>query len=130
MAFEDAVKVALAVPEPQSTEMQQDEEDKADADAQLSPLAVREVSSSPKVFDEPENLADQIDDVSRERVRTTTDLNLREGPDPAYLKVETLPNGTKLLVLEKDGKWRRVKSTTSGKEGWINGTLVKPASAQ
>ncbi|NEJ88890.1 SH3 domain-containing protein [Rhizobium leguminosarum] len=57
---------------------------------------------------------------------TTTDLNLREGPAPAFLKIETLGRGSELTVLEKQGKWWRVKSAASGAEGRINGTFVKP----
>jgi uncharacterized protein YgiM (DUF1202 family) len=129
MAFEDAMKVALVVPEQRAVEIDEGEDNDAEAPSPLSPLGVREVSSSPKIFDETANGADQTEGASHERVRTTTDLNLREGPDPAYLKVETLGNGTILLVLEKDGKWWRVKSTTTGKEGWINGTFVKSTGA-
>ncbi|MFK0332705.1 SH3 domain-containing protein [Rhizobium sp. NPDC090275] len=130
MAFDDAMKVALAVPEPRTVEIDEGENNDAAAASPLSPLGAREVPSSPKIFDETAEVANQMQGASRERVRTTTDLNLREGPDPAYLKVETLANGTILLVLEKDGKWWRVKSTTTGKEGWINGTYVKSADMQ
>ncbi|TAV50227.1 hypothetical protein ELI30_18855 [Rhizobium leguminosarum] len=127
-AFDEAVKVALATPDPAKTNPEESEGNEPDSQPQMSPLETREVSSSPKIFDEPAATGlGQPQEALRERVRTTTDLNLREGPDPAYLKVETLANGTTLLVLEKSGKWWRVKSVSSGAEGWINGTFVKPA---
>ncbi|MGF9566643.1 SH3 domain-containing protein [Neorhizobium sp. BT27B] len=123
-AFEDAIKVARAVPDPEATEITEGE---PEAPRQLPTLETRAVSSSPRIFDEPIDAKAQPEGITRERVRTFTDLNLREGPDPAYLKVETLANGTILFVLEKNGKWWRVQSATSGVEGWINGTFVKPA---
>jgi len=125
-AFEDAVKVALATPDVRVTEPQESEDDEVDSPLTLSPLETRDVSSLPKVFDEPGSTVGQPSDASRELVRTTTDLNLREGPDPAYLKVETLADGTVLVVLEKNGKWWRVRSIASGAEGWVNGTFLKP----
>ncbi|WP_179213986.1 SH3 domain-containing protein [Rhizobium sullae] len=56
---------------------------------------------------------------------TTTDLNSARRLPP-YLKIETLGKGSELTVLERQGKWWRVKSAASGAEGWINGTFVKP----
>jgi len=122
VAFEAATKVALAVPHSKPVEMIEEGSRPTD---ELSPLETKEVSSTPKVFDQPAVSVGK-EDLPREEVRTATDLNLREGPDAAYVKIETLTNGTNLLVLEKNGKWWRVKSTTSGAEGWINGTFVRP----
>jgi SH3-like domain-containing protein len=92
-------------------------------------LETREISPQPKIYDEPVsasvgNEGDQAPFI--DHAQTTTDLNPREGPGPDYLKVETMAKGTNLVVLEKQGKWWRVRSTASNTEGWINGTFVVP----
>ncbi len=125
-AFEKAVTTALAIPAATATPP---ETVQPDAEG-LPPLETREVSTPPTVFDEQQPGSAVSPETAlppAERVVTTTNLNLREGPAPEYLKVETLTSGTLLIVLEKEGKWWHVRSLTSGNHGWVNGTFLKPA---
>lgn len=122
-AFEDAVVEVISRP---TTTAQGTVTVDSDAGPSLPPLETKEVWSSPKVFDGPitGTRPDQTD--IQDRFLTTTDLNMREGPAPAYLKVGTLANGTELIVLEREGKWWHVKTLVSGADGWVNGTFLKP----
>ncbi|ANM04695.1 SH3 domain-containing protein [Rhizobium phaseoli] len=124
VAFDRAMEVALAAPKAAATT----EQTAATAsDASLPPLQTREVAPQPKIFDQPTEVpaGDENNETNREdHALTTTDLNLREGPGPEYLKVETMAKGTELVVLERSGKWWRVRSIASNAEGWINGTFV------
>ncbi|MGM5056039.1 SH3 domain-containing protein [Rhizobium sp. 814_E9_N1_1] len=124
VAFDRAMEVALATPkaavaaEPTAT---------IPNDASPPPLQTREIAPQPNIFDQPitVQVGDETDDPNlKDRALTTTDLNLREGPGPDYLKVETMAKGTELVVLERSGKWWRVRSIASSAEGWINGTFV------
>jgi hypothetical protein len=129
VAFDRAMEVALATPKAAATTEQMP----ATASDVPGPLPTREISPEPKIFDQPitewtGDEADEADEAnSKDHVLTTTDLNLREGPGPDYLKVETMAKGTALTVLERSGKWWRVRSGTSNAEGWINGTFVTTA---
>ncbi|MGR9128891.1 SH3 domain-containing protein [Rhizobium leguminosarum] len=127
VAFDRAMEVALATPKAAGTT----EQTAATAsDASLPPLQTREIAPQPKIFDQPTAVpvGDETDEPNRkDRALTTTDLNLREGPGPEYLKVETMAKGTELVVLERSAKWWRVRSMASNAEGWINGTFVTTA---
>ncbi|WP_334543836.1 SH3 domain-containing protein [Rhizobium leguminosarum] len=127
VAFDRAMEVALATPKAAATT----EQTAATAsDASLPSLQTREIAPQPKIFDQPTAvpLGDETDEPNEKgRALTTTDLNLREGPGPEYLKVETMAKGTELVVLERSGKWWRVRSMASNAEGWINGTFVTTA---
>ena len=68
---------------------------------------------------------------------TTTDVNLRKGPDPSYTKVGTAESGSTVRVLQVNGKWYQVEviehsrpktDPDSADEGWANSTLLKPKS--
>lgn len=125
-AFDRAMEVALATPKAAAAT----EQTAATAsDASLPSLQTREIAPQPKIFDQPTAVpvGDETDELDgKDRVLTTTDLNLREGPGPEYLKVETMAKGTELVVLERSAKWWRVRSMASNAEGWINGTFVTP----
>jgi serine/threonine protein kinase len=65
---------------------------------------------------------------------TTTDVNLREGPDPSYDKVGLAENGSRVRVLKASGKWYQVQVVQHGRDkadpdsldqGWLNSTLLK-----
>jgi serine/threonine protein kinase len=65
---------------------------------------------------------------------TTTDVNLRKGPDPSYTKVGTAEAGSTVRVLQVSGKWYQVQVVEHGREksdpdsadeGWVNSTLLK-----
>lgn len=124
VAFDRAMEVALATPKAAAPT----EQTAATAsDASLLPLQTREVAPQPNIFDQPTGVpaGDENHETNRkDHALTTTDLNLREGPGPEYLKVETMAKGTELVVLERSGKWWRVRSIASNAEGWINGTFV------
>lgn len=127
VAFDRAMEVALANPKTDATT----EPTAASAsDASLPSLRTREIAPQPKIFDQPTavQVGDETDETNgKDRALTTTDLNLREGPGPEYLKVETMAKGTELVVLERSAKWWRVRSMASNAEGWINGTFVTTA---
>jgi serine/threonine protein kinase len=68
---------------------------------------------------------------------TTTDVNLRKGPDPSYTKVGTAESGSTVRVLQVNGKWYQVQVIEHGRaksdpdsadEGWVNSTLLKAKS--
>ena len=71
--------------------------------------------------------------VGREFV-TTTDVNLRSGPDPGSARVGVAENGSRVKVLQVNGKWYLVQVTEHGRpkaspddkdQGWLNSTLLK-----
>jgi len=55
---------------------------------------------------------------------TATTLNLRGQPSTQAELLGTLPRGTSLAVLQKQGDWYQVK-TPSGQTGWVAGWLVE-----
>ncbi|HEY0171397.1 MAG TPA: serine/threonine protein kinase [Pyrinomonadaceae bacterium] len=67
---------------------------------------------------------------------TTTDVNLRKGPDSSYTKVGLAEAGSRVKVLQVSGKWFQVQVVEHGRpktdpdssdEGWVNsGNLKKP----
>jgi SH3-like domain-containing protein len=68
---------------------------------------------------------------------TTTDVNLRKGPDPSYAKVGTAEVGSTVRVMQVSGKWYQVEVVEHGRpksdpdsadEGWVNSTLLKAKS--
>ena len=44
---------------------------------------------------------------------------LREGPGPFYNLIRVLPQGTKVITLQKEKRWVKVKTET-GAEGWLS----------
>ncbi|HWS88429.1 MAG TPA: serine/threonine protein kinase [Pyrinomonadaceae bacterium] len=68
---------------------------------------------------------------------TTTDVNLRKGPDPSYAKVGMAEVGSTVRVLQVSGKWYQVQVVEHGRpksdpesadEGWVNSALLKAKS--
>jgi len=64
----------------------------------------------------------------------TTDVNLREGPDTSYSKVGLAENGSRVKVLQINGRWYQVRvlqharqksDPDSDDQGWVNSTLLK-----
>jgi hypothetical protein len=65
-------------------------------------------------------------------VSVRTDLKLRGGPAPSFAIVKSLPNGTRLNVLEfvdgTDGKWALVDLEGDGiKDGFVFAKFIEPA---
>lgn len=65
---------------------------------------------------------------------TTTDVNLRKGPDTGYTKVGLAESGSRVRVLQVNGKWYEVQVVQHGRpkaddnsddQGWVNSTLLK-----
>jgi len=65
---------------------------------------------------------------------TTTDVNLRSGPDTSNDKVGLAENGSRVKVLKVSGKWYQVQVTEHARppsdpgakdQGWVNSTLLK-----
>lgn len=65
---------------------------------------------------------------------TTTDVKLREGPGTNYEQVGLAENGSRVKVMQVNGKWAQVqvieharpKANPDSKDtGWVNGTLLK-----
>jgi len=68
--------------------------------------------------------------------RTTTAVNIREGPDTAQVKlaVSPLPPGTEVEVLRESGRWRLVdvRGEVKGEtdvQGWVHGDYLQRAAA-
>jgi len=68
---------------------------------------------------------------------TTTDVNLRKGPDTSYTKVGLAESGSRVKVLQVSGKWCQVQviehsrpkaDPNSADEGWVNRTLLRARS--
>jgi serine/threonine protein kinase len=68
---------------------------------------------------------------------TTTDVNLRKGPDTSQNKVGMAEVGSRVRVLQVSGKWYQVQVIEHGRpkadpdsadEGWVNSTLLRAKS--
>ena len=68
---------------------------------------------------------------------TTTDVNLRKGPDMSHPKVGLAESGSRVRVLQVSGKWYEVQviehsrpkaDPNSEDQGWVNSTLLKAKS--
>jgi uncharacterized protein YgiM (DUF1202 family) len=123
LAFDRALESVVATRNP----LPVDQTATAPSVALPPPLQTREVAPAPAIFVQPtvSQSVDEDDELNgNARALTTTDLNLRAGPGPEYSKVETMAKGTEVIILERPGKWLRVKSKMTNAEGWINGTFV------
>ena len=68
---------------------------------------------------------------------TTTDVNLRKGPDTSYTQVGVAERGSRVRVLQVNGKWYQVQVVEHGRpktdpdsadEGWVNSNLLRAKS--
>jgi hypothetical protein len=93
--------------------------------AEAPPLETRELSPSPKIFEQaPTPTAGATAGMLEADALTTTNLNMREGPGPKYLLVEVLATATAVRILEREGDWVHVRSVPSGQQGWVNGKFL------
>lgn len=123
LAFDRAMQGVVATP----STLPADQTATAANVALPPPLQTREIAPAPAIFVQPTTSlsADEDGELNgNARALTTTDLNLRAGPGPEYSKVETMGKDSEVIILERPGKWWRVKSKMTNAEGWINGTFV------
>ena len=68
---------------------------------------------------------------------TTTDVNLRKGPDASYTQVGVAERGSTVRVLQVSGRWYQVQVVEHGRpktnpdsadEGWVNSNLLRAKS--
>lgn len=59
---------------------------------------------------------------------TTTDLNLRSGPNKTFTIVGVVPGGTKVYTEASDGGWFKV--TYQGKTGWLSGKYLADSAGE
>lgn len=57
---------------------------------------------------------------------TTNNLNMRKGPAVKYERILTIPQNTKVEILESTNGWDKVSH--SGKTGWVSAEYLKSAS--
>ena len=95
------------------------------ASPELPALVTKEIKDRPEVviaspLDQPLDAA-----ASGKPAKTRTNLNMREGPGPKYLLVETLPTGALVLILEEEAGWVHIRVAETGRDGWVNPTYLE-----
>ncbi|WFU50725.1 SH3 domain-containing protein [Sinorhizobium terangae] len=123
IAFDNAVQVALA----NATREQEDQPpDTTNTGSDVPQLETREIRSEPKVFEDPIPTANPgLPFPSDLGIgKTTTNLNMREGPGPKYILIDTLGTGAPLVIMGTEAGWLHVRVTASGREGWVNAKYV------
>src|SRR5690606_16866500 len=56
-------------------------------------------------------------------ITSEQNVNLREGPGMQYMTVRVLPPGMRMVVLEQQDEWYRVR-LSDGTEGWVSSPLL------
>ncbi|SIR38610.1 SH3 domain-containing protein [Rhizobium sp. RU35A] len=100
-AFDVAAQIALTAPTPNGNKK----------NSGTVPNTVDPALSSEATSSTPGNL--QI-------AKTTTNLNMREGPGPQYILVETLATGTAVTILGTEEGWMHIRVGNSNRSGWVN----------
>ncbi len=86
----------------------------------LQPLTTKEVKSTPGI------VAPSSDVQTSAKVsRTTTNLNMRRGPDPSSPMIEVLPAGLAVTVVDEQAGWVQVLVKETGQKGWVNAKFLK-----
>lgn len=123
-AFDDAVQISLSNSPVESPGQSGDEQ--TDEQAAVPSLETKEVRSAPPVFEiqtaEPE--VGPIVAIGIGTAKTTTNLNVREGPGPNYILLDTLGAGVPLVILAEENGWMQVRISETGREGWVNKTYL------
>jgi len=57
---------------------------------------------------------------------TTADVSLRSGPGMKYPVVTTLPKGTNINVVGREGYWLKVESKHGGQPGYVDEQFAQP----
>lgn len=91
---------------------------------ELPALVTKEIKARPDIA-----VASPLDqplgpNASGRPAKTKTNLNMREGPGPKYLLVETLPTGALVSILEEEAGWVHIRVTETGRDGWVNPTYL------
>ncbi len=121
-AFDEATQIALGL-SVVSASPQQKETDPKNSD--LPALATREVSERPEIAGvSADTQAAEIDEYGKSE-ETKTNLNMREGPGPKYILLETLPTGVTVSILGEEAGWVRIRVKDTGREGWVNPSYLK-----
>ena len=117
-AFDAATQVALAMPYAKGSETA----GSASNEHALPSLPSKEIRVSPQIAAAPSSNVDTAPQPPSEAqtAKTTTNLNLREGPGPQYLLIDTLPTDTSVNILETEASWVRIRVKDSGRVGWVN----------
>lgn len=123
-AFDQAVQISLTNSPVES--FGQSEDEQTAAPSTVPSLETKEVRSTPTVFDiqkaEPE--AGPLVEIGIGTGKTTTNLNVREGPGPKYILLDTLGSGVSLVILAEENGWMHVRVSETGREGWVNKTYL------
>lgn len=121
-AFDEATQIALglsvvgASPPPKDTDPKNSE---------LPALVTRDVSEQPEIAGvSADTQATEIHELGRS-AKTKTNLNMREGPGPKYLLLETLPTGVTVSMLGEEAGWVRIRVKDTGREGWVNPSYLE-----
>ena len=61
---------------------------------------------------------------------TTADVSLRSGPGMKYPVVTTLPKGTNINVVGREGYWLKVESKHGGQPGYVDEQFAQPETTQ
>lgn len=86
----------------------------------LPSLTTKEVKPTPGIA------APSSDRQTSARVsRTTTNLNMRRGPDPSSPLIEVLSTGLVVTIVDEQGGWAQVLVKETGQRGWVNGKFLR-----
>ncbi|MGK6316567.1 SH3 domain-containing protein [Neorhizobium sp. DT-125] len=122
IAFDAAVQVALTMsPDKRSGQKKSDD----DGEPSLPSLETKEIKVIPEVATAPD-VPTTPNPPNVESAKTTTNLNMREGPGPQYVLVETLATGVSVVVIGAEAGWVHIRLKDSGHEGWVNPRYLVP----
>lgn len=81
----------------------------------LPSLTTKEVKPTPGIADVSSDAQ-----TSARVSRTTTNLNMRRGPDPSSPLIEVLSTGLVVTIVDEQGGWAQVLVKETGQNGWVN----------
>ncbi len=91
-----------------------------DATSPLPSLTTKEVKATPGIADVPSDAQ-----TSARVSRTTTNLNMRRGPDPSSPLIEVLSTGLVVTIVDEQGGWAQVLVKETGQRGWVNAKFLR-----
>ncbi|MBD8689560.1 SH3 domain-containing protein [Rhizobium sp. CFBP 13717] len=116
-AFDTAIEAALAQKMGGSAASAAES---GNAASPLAPLTTKEVKATPGIADAPSDAQ-----TSAKVSRTTTNLNMRRGPDPSSPVIEVLSAGLAVTVVDEQAGWVQVLVKETGQKGWVNAKFLK-----